>query len=119
MPQQPRTCVGCRRTDRREALVRVARTGGRITADVRRRLPGRGAWLHRDPACWADARGGLARTLRTSVTDRDLAALRADLAAATSSSSSTARDRLGATASDSGLLRRNAVDIATRSKAQE
>ena len=121
MPAMPRTCVGCRRTDRREALVRVARRlgDGRIAVDVRRRLGGRGAWLHLDPACWADARGGLARTLRTSVTDRDLAGLRADLTAATPSSSSSARDRLGAAASDSGLLRRNAVDIATRSKAQD
>ena len=115
-----RTCVGCRRTDRREALVRVARRlgDGRIAVDVRRRLGGRGAWLHRDAACWTEMQGvrsGLARTLRTSVTDRDLAGLRADLTAATD----PARAPLGATASDSGLLRRNAVDIATRSKAQD
>ena len=117
MSAQPRTCVGCRRTDRREALVRVARRlgDGRIAVDVARRLGGRGAWLHRDPACWTDVRSGLARTLRTSVTDRDLAGLRADLTAATD----PARASLGATASDSGLLRRNAVEIATRSKAQD
>lgn len=115
-----RTCVGCRRTDRREALVRVARRlgDGRIAVDVRRRLGGRGAWLHADPACWAeqrDVRAGLSRTLRTSVTDRDLAGLRADLTAATD----PARASLGATTSDSGLLRRNAVEIATRSRAQD
>ena len=117
MAAQPRTCVGCRRTDRREALVRVARRlgDGRIAVDVTRRLGGRGAWLHRDPACWNDVRAGLSRTLRTSVTERDLAGLRADLTAATD----PARASLGATTSDSGLLRRNAVEIATRSRAQD
>ena|SRR5579862_3008659 len=115
MAAQPRTCVGCRRTDRREALVRVARGAAGVSVDVRRRMPGRGAWLHADPACWADARGGLARTLRASVTERDLARVIATLETLTD----PARAERGATTSDSGLLRRNAVDIATRSKAQD
>jgi predicted RNA-binding protein YlxR (DUF448 family) len=110
--------VGCRRTDRREALVRVARStdsGSGVTVDVRRRMPGRGAWLHHDPTCWSGARGGLARTLRASVTERDLARVIATLESLTD----PARAERGATTSDSGLLRRNAVDIATRSKAQD
>ncbi|WP_255375945.1 YlxR family protein [Saccharomonospora sp. CUA-673] len=28
---------------------------GELVVDVRRRLPGRGAWLHRDPECLAKA----------------------------------------------------------------
>ncbi|HTJ41058.1 MAG TPA: YlxR family protein [Kofleriaceae bacterium] len=141
-----RTCVGCRRTDRQDALVRVVRGGEGAVADVRRRLPGRGAWLHRSPSCLGNARGGLSRALRMSVTDRDVAAVRAALMidspplpsrvlprgatpqAGTPASAAPrlaaaptdpARDTLGATASDSGLLRRDAVDNATRSKAQE
>jgi predicted RNA-binding protein YlxR (DUF448 family) len=115
MADSIRTCVGCRRTDRREALVRVARAAAGITVDVRGRVPGRGAWLHQDPTCWSGARGGLARTLRASVTERDLARVIATL----ETLSDPARAQLGATSSDSGLLRRNAVDIATRSKAQD
>ena len=119
--QPTRTCVGCRRTDRQQALVRLGRTEGGIALDARRRLPGRGAWLHRDATCWRDARGGVARALRTAVTERDLAAARAALGAAvaTQRTNDPARNLLGATASDSGLLRRDAVDIATRGKAEE
>ena len=53
-----RTCVGCRRRDVRSALLRVVAewddTGehlARVVADPRRRLPGRGAWLHPTPEC--------------------------------------------------------------------
>lgn len=113
-----RTCVGCRRTDRQDALVRVVRAERGVAVDLRRRLPGRGAWLHRDLACWPGARGGLSRALRTSVTDRDLASVRATLIN-DSAPTDPAHDLRGPTASDSGLLRRDAVDNATRSKAQE
>ena len=97
-----RTCVGCRRADRQVALVRIARTTAGIALDPRRRLPGRGAWLHRDPRCWRGARAGLARTLRTEVAQRDVAALAADLASLTP---------------DAGHPARDVVDIAPRSKA--
>ena len=66
-----RTCVGCRRTDSRSALLRVtAQQGGsgtiQITPDVRGRLGGRGAWLHPDPDCLEPAgrRRAFARALR-------------------------------------------------------
>ena len=117
MSKPIRTCVGCRRTDRQDALVRVVRAERGVAVDVRRRLPGRGAWLHRDLACWPGARGGLSRALRTSVTDRDLASVRATLI--DSVPTDPVQDLRGPTASDSGLLRRDAVDNATRSKAQE
>ncbi len=104
--------------------MRVARSAEGVALDARRRLPGRGAWLHRDPLCWQGARAGLSRSFKRSVSERDLAGLRTALATSTATPSSSttndpARDLLGATASDSGLLRRDAVDIATRSKAQE
>jgi uncharacterized protein len=80
-PRPPtRTCAGCRRRAPRGALLRVVLTGGVAAHDVARRLPGRGAWLHPDPACArAAARGGLARSFRRAV---DARALLADLAPA-------------------------------------
>ena len=55
-----RTCVGCRKTGERNELVRLvsAMTASgekEAVVDSRRRLPGRGAWLHSDPECWNKA----------------------------------------------------------------
>ncbi|OLT38560.1 nucleic-acid-binding protein [Saccharomonospora sp. CUA-673] len=50
-----RTCVGCRRRALSDELVRLVVAHGELVVDVRRRLPGRGAWLHRDPECLAKA----------------------------------------------------------------
>lgn len=63
-----RTCVGCRRRDVQENLVRLAlRTpessegrpaGGEVpevVPDPARRMPGRGAWLHPERECWESA----------------------------------------------------------------
>ncbi len=62
-----RTCVGCRRTAPCAELSRFVLVDGVIVADPQRRLPGRGAWLHEDPACreLADRRGAFSRALRT------------------------------------------------------
>lgn len=50
-----RTCVGCRRREDQELLVRLVLdpdTETRsVTPDPRRRLPGRGAWLHPQVDC--------------------------------------------------------------------
>lgn len=64
-----RTCVGCRRVAEQSALVRVALVAGVPQWDPARRLPGRGAWLHADPECLAQAqrRGGFSRAFRASV----------------------------------------------------
>ena len=69
--QPTRTCVGCRRTDSRSALLRVVaetdETGViRLTPDLRRRLPGRGAWLHPTGDCLEQAlrRRAFGRALR-------------------------------------------------------
>lgn len=69
-----RTCVGCRRTDSRSALLRVTAQrddSGQvlIVPDVRGRLGGRGAWLHPEPDCVEQAvrRRAFARALRVRV----------------------------------------------------
>ncbi|WP_082104233.1 YlxR family protein [Demequina soli] len=75
-PQGPvRTCVGCRGRGSRSVLVRVVQVDGRAVVDQSRRLPGRGAWLHPDPQCLAQAlrRRALPRALR--VQDLDVAGL--------------------------------------------
>jgi predicted RNA-binding protein YlxR (DUF448 family) len=62
-----RTCVGCRKVDAQGALVRIARVGPRFLADPRRRLPGRGTYVHHDCFDRALERGGLARGFKTRV----------------------------------------------------
>ncbi|MGP7960762.1 YlxR family protein [Sanguibacter sp. A247] len=66
-----RTCVGCRRKDARDALVRLVvdvapGATPRVVVDVRRSLPGRGAWVHPDPHCHelAEKRRAVVRALR-------------------------------------------------------
>ncbi|GIL26189.1 hypothetical protein NUM_14430 [Actinocatenispora comari] len=67
-----RTCVGCRRRAPATVLLRVVAVadpaGFRLVPDPLRRLPGRGAHVHRDPACVASARKrrAFARALRIS-----------------------------------------------------
>jgi predicted RNA-binding protein YlxR (DUF448 family) len=68
-----RTCVGCRARAARSVLMRIvaAQAGGGsfiATPDLRRRLPGRGAWLHPSPDCLdlALRRRAFARALRLS-----------------------------------------------------
>jgi predicted RNA-binding protein YlxR (DUF448 family) len=48
-----RTCVGCRTRDEQRRLLRVVTVQGSIVPDPRRRLPGRGAYLHHKPECLA------------------------------------------------------------------
>ncbi|MGO4385262.1 YlxR family protein [Specibacter sp. RAF43] len=51
-----RTCIGCRKTATRTQLLRLVKsTNGTgepaALVDLRRRMPGRGAWLHPTPDC--------------------------------------------------------------------
>jgi len=64
-----RTCVGCRRTAPAAELVRFVR--GPQGPVAGRHLPGRGAWLCRNPGCadLALRRGALARALRMDRSD--------------------------------------------------
>jgi predicted RNA-binding protein YlxR (DUF448 family) len=67
-----RTCIGCRQrsvaTDLLRVVVVAADQGESllITADPRRRAPGRGAWLHPDRKCveLAERRRAFGRALR-------------------------------------------------------
>jgi predicted RNA-binding protein YlxR (DUF448 family) len=52
-------------------LVRIARAQGRIVLDVRRRVPGRGAYVHRACIAKALSKGGIARGLRSKVSEVD------------------------------------------------
>ena len=72
-----RTCVGCRVIAPQHELVRVAVDGARVVLDPRRRLAGRGAYVHPRAACVSV--GGLARGLRRSVTPGDVQRIVASL----------------------------------------
>jgi len=77
-----RTCVGCRGTAGKRELIRVVRTpAGPVRVDPTGTAPGRGAYLHRDPACLDAAvkRGSLARALRTVLEPGEVGTLRADI----------------------------------------
>jgi predicted RNA-binding protein YlxR (DUF448 family) len=75
-----RTCVGCRRRDRQSHVMRVVAQsidGMQFAViDERRRLSGRGAWLHPDPACLETAvkRKAFNRAFRGPVDTAQLAA---------------------------------------------
>lgn len=67
LPRGPvRTCVGCRQRESRSVLVRLALENGHVVVDESGSRPGRGAWLHSDPDCFALAhrRGAIGRALR-------------------------------------------------------
>ncbi|MEP6599580.1 MAG: YlxR family protein [Actinomycetota bacterium] len=70
-----RTCIGCRQRAAAAELLRVvaapaASTAGsstvQVVPDPRRRVPGRGAWLHPGPRCvdLAERRRAFSRALR-------------------------------------------------------
>ncbi|PDP88218.1 hypothetical protein CQJ94_06910 [Glycomyces fuscus] len=66
-PDRPvRTCVGCRSRAVQSDLVRLVAEGTVITPDTRGRLPGRGAYLHRDRRCFelAERRRAWSRAYR-------------------------------------------------------
>ncbi|WP_307433336.1 YlxR family protein [Pseudarthrobacter defluvii] len=54
--QPERTCIGCRKKGPRSQLLRLVAEGSGSTAvlvDERRRMAGRGAWLHPSTSCLA------------------------------------------------------------------
>lgn len=73
-PKPARTCFVCRETTSPDELVRLVEApDGTVVADLRGKLPGRGAWLH--PACLVRLESGkkdpLSRALKTQA-DRKL-----------------------------------------------
>jgi predicted RNA-binding protein YlxR (DUF448 family) len=82
MAREPeRSCVGCRQRAPKADLLRIVRAGTGARVDRIGSAPGRGAYVHRDPAC-ADAavrRGALANALRSGLTQEELARLRTEI----------------------------------------
>ncbi len=81
-PEPVRTCVGCRGRQDKGALIRVVRRpDGEVEVDAGGKAPGRGAYVHPDPACVgaALARGALARALRRVLAPEEAARLRDDI----------------------------------------
>ena len=73
-----RTCVGCREVLPKRTLIRLVRTEEGVRIDLSGKLPGRGAYLHDQKSCWnRGLKGSLAKALRTTIPERDLAALNA------------------------------------------
>lgn len=74
-----RTCVGCRGTAPKGALLRLVRgLHGHVLVDPRAIAPGRGAYVHRDPACVEAAlrKGAVARALRIGMAPDEVGRLR-------------------------------------------
>jgi predicted RNA-binding protein YlxR (DUF448 family) len=86
-------------------LVRIANVDGRAVADARRRLPGRGAYVHARPTCVAAAaKGGLARTLRRNVTRAEVDGLARELAVGPRAGGGSARAEAGAAPGDPAII---------------
>ena len=82
MAREPeRSCVGCRARAPKAELVRVARTPAGVRVDPHGNAPGRGAYVHPDPACVTAAlrQGVLASALRSGLAQEELARLRKEI----------------------------------------
>ena len=69
-----RTCVVCRDTADKRALVRIVRTSEEgIRVDSTGKRAGRGAYLCQQETCWQEAlvSNVLAKALKTTITDAD------------------------------------------------
>jgi predicted RNA-binding protein YlxR (DUF448 family) len=82
MAREPeRSCVGCRDRAPKADLLRIVGSAAGARVDLIGSAPGRGAYVHRDPAC-ADAairRGAMASALRSGLTREELARLRNEI----------------------------------------
>ena len=76
-----RTCVGCRQTLAKRAMIRIVRTPEGIRVDLTGKIPGRGAYLHDHRGCWESGlKSTLAHALNVDLTDLDRDTLRAFMA---------------------------------------
>lgn len=72
LPQ--RTCIACRQTNEKKALIRLVRTGnGIVEVDTLGKKPGRGAYLCPRKSCWEMAlkKNRLEYALRTRLSDNN------------------------------------------------
>lgn len=74
-----RTCIGCRQAEGKRTFVRIVRTPQGVVVDPTGKLAGRGAYVHRSPACWEAALKGnrLEQALRTKLTPEERTSLAA------------------------------------------
>ncbi|HYQ63072.1 YlxR family protein [Actinophytocola sp.] len=91
-----RTCVGCRNRALTGELLRIVISGGELAFDLRRSLPGRGAWLHPDLGCLskAERRRAFAKSLRASG-ELDTGRLQSELEALVHRTTGTGSSRAG------------------------
>lgn len=90
-----RTCIACGASSEKRALVRIVRTpDGEVVCDPSGKAAGRGAYICRDAACFAQVRKKrlLGSRLRTNVGAADYERLEEDFAAACASSEQGSRD---------------------------
>jgi predicted RNA-binding protein YlxR (DUF448 family) len=59
-----RSCIGCRAQESSHSLLRVVADAGEIIPDLKRSLPGRGAWVHYQCVAVAIERRAFDRALR-------------------------------------------------------
>jgi len=79
-----RTCVGCGQRAPQAEMLRLTAASEGLRLDAARRAPGRGAYLHRVPSCWAAfaRRRGPVRSLRLTPGHNERERLLAQLGAA-------------------------------------
>jgi uncharacterized protein len=76
-----RTCVGCRQTMAKRALIRVVRTPEGLRVDPTGKLAGRGAYLHDNRDCWERGlKNALSHALKMELSEEDRENLRAFMA---------------------------------------
>lgn len=79
-----RKCIGCGISKPKENLIRISCIGGNLILNLSGKENGRGVYICKDDTCIERAfkNKGLARSLRRSFSEADLAKLKNDIAAA-------------------------------------
>jgi predicted RNA-binding protein YlxR (DUF448 family) len=77
-----RTCIACRQSAGKRALIRLVRTANGVEIDPTGKKAGRGAYLHPTQKCWRAMLNGnrLGQALRTSISPENRQMLLAFLA---------------------------------------
>jgi len=68
-----RTCVGCRETQSKKALIRIVRQESGVFIDLLGKMQGRGAYLHKQKSCWEQGiKVALTRALKVPLKTEDI-----------------------------------------------